>query len=79
MLSGFTPNDVRELATPETLKVAGRLFGIGDPQAQALQQGRVPAWFWVVVGVAGGVYLGIQAQRRYPAKVQSAFDYVKGK
>lgn len=66
----MTPDQLQSLASPNTLKVAGRFLGIGDAEANALMSGKVPAWFWVVLGVAGGTYIGVQLQRKHPEKVR---------
>lgn len=66
----MTPEQLQSLASPNTLKMAGRFFGIGDAEANALMAGKLPAWFWVVLGVAGGTYVGIRLHQRYPEKIR---------
>lgn len=66
----MTPDQLQALATPNTLKVAGRFFGIGDAEAAALVGGKLPVWFWIVLGVGVGTYAGVQLQRKHPDKVR---------
>lgn len=68
----FSPNDLQQLSqmgSPALLKAVGRAFGLGDAEQQALKNGNLPAWFWVTIGVLGGVVVGIQVQKRFPNKV----------
>jgi len=64
--------DVQEMATkgsPRLLSMVGRAFGLGQAEQQALVKGNFPTWFWITAGVAVGVVVGIQVQKRWPEKV----------
>lgn len=54
--------------SPAVLEAAGRLFGLGDAEREALARGGVPAWAWAVVGVGVGVVAGVRAYRRWPGR-----------
>ncbi len=63
MLGAAAPivgNVVHEMAkngSPALLSTVGRIAGLGVDDQQALVQGRIPFWFWIVVGVGTGAAL----------------------
>jgi hypothetical protein len=61
--------DVAQNGSPALLNVVGRAFGLGEAETRALSSGKIPAWFWLATGLAGGVWAGIQVHRRWPEKI----------
>lgn len=61
--------DVAQNGSPALLNVVGRAFGLGEAETRALSTGKIPAWFWLATGLAGGVWAGIQVHRRWPEKI----------
>lgn len=71
MIAGLpiSGSDIRQLTangSPTLLRIVGRAFGLGTAEQDALVQGKIPAWLWVVAGFAGGAYAGAYAQKRWP-------------
>lgn len=52
--------------SPAVLKAVGRLVGLSDTEREALAGGRVPGWFWGVLGLGIGVVAGVRAYRKWP-------------
>lgn len=68
----LTLDDVERLSqrgSPALLSMAGRAFGLGAEEQAALVEGKLPTWFWVALGVLGGVVVGVQIQQRFPRQV----------
>jgi hypothetical protein len=51
---------------PGLVRAAGRAFGLGQAEQNALAAGQVPWWFWAVFGVGAGLIVGVQVQKRWP-------------
>jgi hypothetical protein len=62
--------------SPILLGAVGRLFGLGTVERQALSQGRIPWWTWLVAGTAVGVVVGIRVDKKYAAKLP---EWIRGK
>ena len=54
--------------SPMLLQAVGRAFGLGEQERAALGGG-LPGWFWMILGVAGGVVVGVQIHKRWPDKI----------
>lgn len=70
----FSGADLRQLTqngSPALLRVVGRAFGLGTAEQDALLQGKIPAWLWIIAGFAGGAYAGAYAQKRWPHYVSN--------
>ncbi len=61
---------VAKHGSPGMLHAAGRIFGLGQAEQQALVRGRLPRWLLFTVGIGGGVLLGIYADRRWPQQTR---------
>lgn len=61
--------DVAQNGSPALLSVVGRAFGLGEAETRALSTGKIPGWFWLAAGLAGGVWAGIQLHDRWPDKI----------
>lgn len=55
--------------SPGILHAVGRLYGLGQPERDALARNGVPSWVWGVLGVGLGVVVGARIQNRWPGKV----------
>lgn len=71
--------DVQYMAkngSPALLAVAGRAFGLGTSERDALFSGEIPWWTMLLGGAAIGFFAGARVTRKWPEKVPS---WVKGK
>lgn len=55
-----------ESGNPAVLKAAGRLFGFGQAEQQALVTGSVSKWTVFGIAIVAGTIFGIYAQRTWP-------------
>jgi hypothetical protein len=55
--------------SPALLGAVGRAFGLAEPERAALANGKIPAWFWVTIGVGLGVVAGIRLHKAMPTKI----------
>lgn len=51
---------------PGLVRAAGRAFGLGQTEQNALAAGQIPWWLWTVLGLTAGVVAGVQLQKRAP-------------
>lgn len=65
--------DVAQNGSPALLGVVGRAFGLGEAETRALSNGKIPGWFWLTAGLAGGVWIGIQVHQKWPSKIPAWF------
>lgn len=65
--------DVAQNGSPALLGVVGRAFGLGQAETRALTNGKMPVWFWLTAGLAGGVWIGVQVHQRWPSKIPAWF------
>ena len=54
--------------SPQLVHYAGRVFGLGAAERNAIRQGQFPRWALFLVGAAGGFMLGVYAHRRWPGQ-----------
>lgn len=52
--------------SPQILHAAGRVFGLGEAERNAIRNGDFPRWALALVGAAGGFMLGVYAHNRWP-------------
>ncbi len=52
--------------SPLLLRAAGRVFGMGQAEQQALMTGQIPWWVPTLAALAVGVVVGSRVQRKYP-------------
>jgi hypothetical protein len=67
----FTMQDIQQMAqgSPAIVDMAGRAFGLAEEERKDLVSGKLPLWFWVTLGVVGGVLVGVQWHKRAPGSV----------
>lgn len=67
----FTMQDIDRVRqnSPVLIDMAGRAFGLAGDEREALVRGKLPAWFWISLGVIAGTLIGIQAQKRVPRSI----------
>lgn len=68
--------DMAQNGSPALLSAAGRMLGLGQAETSALTKGKIPAWFWITMGVGAGIFAGVRAYRMWPEKFP---EWVKGK
>jgi hypothetical protein len=73
-ISGSDLGEIASKGSPTLLRIAGRAFGLGEEEQSALINGKFPIWFWIVLGAAGGVYAGVQLQKRYPRQIANILE-----
>jgi hypothetical protein len=57
---------IAQNGSPQILHAAGRMFGLGEAEREALSQGQVPRWAIGVLGLSVGLVAGIAIHRRWP-------------
>jgi len=55
--------------SPQILHAAGRVFGLGDAERDALAKRSFPAWAVGLLGISVGILAGAAIQRRWPGKI----------
>jgi hypothetical protein len=68
-LSAAEVQKIAASGSPALLNIAGRAFGLGQAETNALVKGNIPTWFWATAGVLGGIAIGIQVCKRWPDKI----------
>ncbi len=61
--------ELAEQGSPQILYAAGRVFGLGAAERDALAKRTFPAWAVGVLGVSVGILAGAAIQRRWPGKL----------
>ncbi len=76
MIGGLvSPDDIRHVAengSPIGLSAVGRILGLGQAEQAALGSGQIPWWLWTTIGIAGGVFVGVQLHKRWPSMLPKA-------
>jgi len=55
--------------SPDLMAAAGRAFGLGAGERQALLAGKIPWWTMLLGGIAIGFVAGAQVHGRWPDKL----------
>lgn len=63
-----------ESGNPAVLTAAGRLFGLGQAEQQALVSGGMSKWTVLLIGIVAGSVVGIYADRKWPGYTAKFFS-----